>query len=120
MINTELLAYLIRSYSVFAMTCAGLGHPGGSFSEAEVLSVLYNYALRFEPNGPDWLLRDVFYLSKCHTAAAIYTALALFGFFPLEKLKYYGAWDSGLESHPDCRLPQASRSAAVLLARSRE
>ena len=31
-INTELLAYLIRSYSVFEMTCAGLGHPGGSSS----------------------------------------------------------------------------------------
>ncbi len=52
-INTELLAYLIRSYSVFEMTCAGLGHPGGSFSEAEFLSVLYNYALRFDPDNPE-------------------------------------------------------------------
>ena len=97
-----MLAYLIRSYTVYEMTCAGLGHPGGSFSEAEFLSVLYNYALRFDPANPGWAMRDVFYLSKCHTAPALYTALALFGYFALEKLKYYGAWDGGLESHPDC------------------
>jgi transketolase len=47
-------------------------------------------------------MRDVFYLSKCHTAPALYTVLAVFGYFPLERLKYYGAWDGGLESHPDC------------------
>ncbi len=51
---------------------------------------------------PAWPMRDVFYLSKCHTAPALYTILPLFGFFPIEKLKYYGAWDGGLESHPDC------------------
>lgn len=44
--STEILAYLIRSYSVYSMTCAALGHPGGSFSEAEVLAAIYNYALR--------------------------------------------------------------------------
>ena len=27
-------------------------------------------------------MRDVFYLSKCHAAPALYTALALFGYFP--------------------------------------
>jgi transketolase len=83
------------------MTCAGLGHPGGSFSEAEFLSALYNYALRFDPKNPGWPMRDVFYLSKCHTAPALYTVLALFEYLPLENLKFYGPWDSGLESHPD-------------------
>ena len=38
--NTETLAYLIRSYSIYSMTCGALGHPGGSFSEAETLAVL--------------------------------------------------------------------------------
>lgn len=40
--NTETLAYLIRIYTVHSMTCAALGHPGGSFSESEFLAVLYN------------------------------------------------------------------------------
>ena len=45
--NTEVLAYLIRSYTIYEMTCAALGHPGGSFSEAEITAVLYNYVLHF-------------------------------------------------------------------------
>jgi transketolase len=49
-------------------------------------------------------MRDVFYLSKCHTAPALYVALALFGFFPLPALERYGQWGSGFESHPDARL----------------
>jgi len=99
--NTEILAYLIRSYSVYEMTCASLGHPGGSFSEAEFLAVLYNYVLRHDPRDPKWGMRDIFYLSKCHACPGHYTVLALFGYFPLTDLKGYGSWDSHLESHPD-------------------
>jgi len=100
--SCEVLAYLIRSYTVWEMTCGALGHPGGSFSEAECLAVLFNYVLRFDPQDPKWPMRDVFYLSKCHACPGLYTTLALFGYFPIQKLKYYGAWGSGLESHPDC------------------
>jgi transketolase len=99
--NSETLAYLIRSYSVYAMTCAALGHPGGSFSEAEFLAVLYNFALRHNPREPRWKLRDVFYLSKCHACPGYYAVLALCGYFPLTDLKSYGSWGSHLESHPD-------------------
>ncbi|MBN1672109.1 MAG: transketolase [Kiritimatiellae bacterium] len=100
--NTEVLAYLIRSYTVYEMTCGALGHPGGSLSEVELLAVLYNYVLRFKPGDPGWGMRDVFYLSKCHACPSQYTALALFGYFPISDLKGYGYWDSHLESHPDC------------------
>jgi transketolase len=102
--NTEVLAYLIRSYTIYEMTCAALGHPGGSFSEAEITAVLYNYVLHFDPNNPHWEMRDVFYLSKCHACPSIYTALGLFTYFPLKDVKGYGSWDSHLESHPDCTL----------------
>ena len=50
--NCETLAYLIRSYTVWEMTCGALGHPGGSFSEAEFLAVFFNYVLRFNPAEP--------------------------------------------------------------------
>jgi transketolase len=99
--ETETLAYLIRSYSVYSMTCAALGHPGGSFSEAELLAVMFNYVLRFDATQPQWPQRDVFYLSKCHACPGLYAALALFGYFPIEDLTRYGAWGSHLESHPD-------------------
>jgi transketolase len=99
--NTERLAYLLRSYSVYSMTCAALGHPGGSFSEAELLAVMYNYVLRYDPAEPSWPMRDVFYLSKCHACPGLYAALALSGYFPVKDLGRYGSWDSHLESHPD-------------------
>lgn len=104
LVNTEVLAYLVRSYTVWEMTCGSLGHPGGSFSEAETLSVLFNYVLRFDAADPGWEMRDIFYLSKCHACPSLYTLLALFGFFDIGRLKYYGMWDSGLESHPDWTL----------------
>ncbi|OHB77801.1 MAG: hypothetical protein A2Z25_15410 [Planctomycetes bacterium RBG_16_55_9] len=99
--QTEILAYLIRSYAVYSMTCAALGHPGGSFSEAELLAVMYNYVLRYDSQEPKWPGRDVFYLSKCHACPGLYSALALVGYFPISDLTHYGAWGSHLESHPD-------------------
>jgi transketolase len=99
--GTETLAYLIRSYAVHSMTCAALGHPGGSFSEAEFLAVMYNYVLRFDARDPRWAERDVFYLSKCHACPGLYAALALFGYFDVRDLADYGSWGSHLESHPD-------------------
>ncbi|MBL7187949.1 MAG: transketolase [Phycisphaerae bacterium] len=99
--QTETLAYLIRSYAVYSMTCAALGHPGGSFSEAELLAVMYNYVLRYDSQEPKWPGRDVFYLSKCHACPGLYAALALVGYFPVGDLTRYGEWGSHLESHPD-------------------
>lgn len=100
--NTEVLAYIIRSYSVYSMICGSLGHPGGSFSEAELLAVMYNYVLRYDPDEPSWSHRDVFYLSKGHACPGLYAALAIAGYFPVKDLGRYGSWDSHLESHPDC------------------
>ena len=38
--NTETLAYLVRSLSVYQMTCAALGHPGGSFSFSKLIRLI--------------------------------------------------------------------------------
>ena len=100
--SCEMMAYLMRSYTVWEITCGALGHPGGSFSEAEFLSVLFNYVLRYDSKEPKWAHRDVFYLSKCHACPSLYTSLSMLGYFPVEDLKGYGQWNSGLESHPDC------------------
>lgn len=99
--SCEKSAFLIRCMSVCSMTCGALGHPGGTFSEAEILAVMYNYVLRHDPSDPEWDMRDVFYLSKCHACPALYSALALFGYFPVGWLSTYGTWGSRLESHPD-------------------
>lgn len=101
MTSCERAAYVIRCLSVYSMASGALGHPGGTFSEAEFLAVLYNYVLRHDSSSPDWETRDVFYLSKCHACPGLYATLSMFGYFPEEWLATYGTWGSNLESHPD-------------------
>ena len=52
------------------------GHPGGSLSAAEIMTVLYFKVLRIRPEDPDWESRDRFILSKGHASALLYAALA--------------------------------------------
>jgi len=49
--NTETLAYFIRSFTIHEMTCAALGHPGGSFSETEFLAVLFTMSCALTPKS---------------------------------------------------------------------
>lgn len=55
------------------------------------------------PKNPAWEDRDRFVLSKGHTAPALYSALALKGFFPFELIKTLRKPDSILQGHPSMR-----------------
>ena len=77
------------------------GHLGGSCSLVEIVTALYFYKMKHDPNNPQWEDRDRFLLSKGHAALIQYAALAEFGYFPKEeigKLKRLGAM---LQGHPD-------------------
>lgn len=63
------------------------GHPGGSLSIIEILTVLYCGYLRVNPQNPADPSRDRFVLSKGHGSPALYVVLAELGFFPKELLK---------------------------------
>ncbi len=79
------------------------GHPGGSLSAADTLTYLYFHEMNVDPQNPRWEGRDRLVLSKGHCAPALYGALALKGFFPLEeiqKLRHAGAM---LQGHPDMK-----------------
>jgi len=79
----------------------GQGHPGGSLSPAEIMSVLFFHHLRLDPKRPQWENRDRFILSKGHASAILYAALAHRGFLPLEELETWGCIGSCLQGHPD-------------------
>lgn len=86
-------------------TDAGSGHPSSSLSAVDILTVLYFGAImRYNPQEPDWVLRDRFILSKGHAAPALYAALAEAGFFPVEQLSSLRELGSPLEGHPNLRL----------------
>ncbi len=91
------------------------GHPGGSFSAADILAALYFHHLKIDPDNPGWAERDRFILSKGHAAAALYAALARRGYFPVADLEKWGHLDGHLQGHPDrIKTPGVEMSSGFL------
>ena len=97
----ETLAARIRIETLGAMAAFGGGHVGGCMSIADALAALYGGVMRFDRARPDWPDRDRLVLSKGHCGPALYAALALAGFFPLEWLKTLNQPGTRLPSHCD-------------------
>ncbi|WP_274953334.1 transketolase [Angelakisella massiliensis] len=91
----------VRRGAVEAVYAAQSGHPGGSLSIADVMTYLYFQELRIDPENPRWEDRDRLVLSKGHVCPALYAALALRGYFPVEELKTFRRVGSRLQGHPD-------------------
>ncbi len=99
-IELQAKAKEIRREIIKMITAAGSGHPGGSLSAADILTVLYFDKMNLRPEQPDWPERDYFVLSKGHAAPAQYAALALRGYFPTEELAGLRKLHSRLQGHP--------------------
>src|SRR3990172_1554234 len=88
------------------LTHAGSGHPGGSLSAIDILTVLVFGRMRYDPKRPDWPDRDRLILSKGHGVPALYAVLARAGYFPESQLPTLRKLESPLQGHPDrVRLP---------------
>ncbi len=99
-LEVEDAAYQIRRLSIEMITYARWGHPGGSLSMADILAVLYFHVMDIDPQNPRWEERDRLFISKAHSSPALYAALALKGFFSLDKIYTY-CEPEGLEGHTD-------------------
>jgi transketolase len=95
------LARAIRLETLKALTGLGFGHYGGCMSVVETLAVLYGEVMHIDPADPDWPERDYFVLSKGHAGPALYSTLAIKGYFPQEELKTLNQNGTRLPSHPD-------------------
>ncbi len=100
----KLAAVDIRKGIMTSTHAAKSGHPGGSLSCADVVAYLYFHEMRIKPEEPEWPERDRFVLSKGHAAPAVYSALALRGYFPEEELLTLRKSGSPLQGHPNMRL----------------
>lgn len=98
-----LVAEKIRLGIIESTHSASSGHPGGSLSIADILAYLYFEEMNIDPKNPKMNNRDRLVLSKGHTAPALYSALALRGFFDFEDLKTLRNIDSYLQGHPDMK-----------------
>lgn len=89
-----------RKWIVKMIHEAGSGHPGGSLSSIDVLITLYKKVMRHDPMNPYWPDRDRLVLSKGHGAPALYTALAMSGYFEKTELLTLRKMGSRLQGHP--------------------
>lgn len=94
-------AIQIRKHIVTMTGLAKSGHPGGSLSAVDIVTVLFFKKMRLKPEDPKWKYRDIFILSKGHASPVLYAALAEAGFFPVKELKDFRKLRSHLQGHPD-------------------
>ena len=52
-----------RKLVIRGTSIAGSGHPGGSFSMAEIMGCIFYNHLKFDPKNPEWEDRDKLILS---------------------------------------------------------
>ena len=79
------------------------GHPGGSLSSADIITVLYFHAMRLDENNPKWEDRDRFVLSKGHVCPVLYSALIMKGFIDKAEVNNLRKQGSILQGHPDMK-----------------
>lgn len=97
----EKMAKQVRKGIIEAVYSNQSGHPGGSLSVADILTVLYFKEMNIDEENPNWDDRDRLVLSKGHCSPALYSCLANRGFFPVEDLKTFRNINSYLQGHPD-------------------
>ncbi|MCL2853053.1 MAG: transketolase [Defluviitaleaceae bacterium] len=100
----EIFAARIRLETVRQIGVRGFGHLGGALSVADTLAVLYGGLMRIDPANPGWDKRDKLVMSKGHAGPAVYSALAILGYFPMEWLATLNQPGTRLPSHCDMRL----------------
>lgn len=93
----------IRKSVIEEVYSAASGHPGGSLSAADILTVLYFNQMNIDPKDPKNENRDRFVLSKGHASPVLYATLAERGYFPKEELKSFRKLGSMLQGHPDMK-----------------
>ena len=107
-------ARMIRRHVVNMIFEAGSGHPGGSLSCVDIITVLYFHEMRFNPSEPDKADRDLFILSKGHAAPTLYATLAEVGYFSVNELPKLRKFGSLLQGHPDIAIPGVEVSTGSL------
>lgn len=111
----SIIANRVRKNALTAVYNAASGHPGGSLSIADVLTLLYFEVMNVDPKNPKMENRDRFVLSKGHTAPALYGTLAERGFIPVEDCAAFRHIDSYLQGHPDMnKVPGVDMSTGSL------
>ena len=94
-----------RKLVIRGTSIAGSGHPGGSFSMAEIMGCIFYNHLKFDPKNPEWEERDKLILSKGHASPGLFSNMAVAGYFEESQLDTLRQFGSKLQGHPDLKCP---------------
>lgn len=111
---SDTLIRKIRRHILKMIYHAGSGHPGGSLSCVEIITVLYFSVMKHDPRQPEMEDRDRFILSKGHAAPALYAVLAQCGYFPVRELDGLRKTGRLLQGHPHLGIPGIEVSTGSL------
>jgi transketolase len=97
------LTNCIRFLSIDAVQKANSGHPGMPMGMADVVTILFQKFLKFNPKNPNWLNRDRFVLSAGHGSMLLYSLLYLTGYksIALKDIKNFRQLNSICAGHPE-------------------
>ena len=112
--TSKQLAWLIRRHGIEMAHRSESSHIGAVLSVADIIAVLYAGVANVDPKFPKMPDRDRIILSKGHAGAAIYSALAEIGFFPVSELTTHYANGSRLSGHVSHYLPGVEISTGSL------
>jgi transketolase len=105
----------LRQLVVNCLISANRGHMGSAMSLIEILRVLYDEIIIFDPNNTNLVNRDRVILSKGHGCLALYAVLADKKFINISELDSVGQLNSILGGHPESfKIPGVEASTGAL------
>ncbi|MCB9820621.1 transketolase [Candidatus Nomurabacteria bacterium] len=90
----------IRQSIIEMLLEAKSGHTAGPLGMADVFTLLYFHALKYDPKNPNQEDRDRLVLSNGHICPVLYATMAHAGYMPVEELKTLRKFGSRLQGHP--------------------
>ncbi len=90
------------------------GHPGGSLSVCEILTLLYQEIMNVDASKQDDPNRDRLVLCKGHAAPMLYRNLIEKGFLPAGSMTTLRRINSQLQGHPSIHTPGVEMSSGPL------
>ena len=93
---------------------AQTGHPGGSLSVCEILTMIMLEKAKLDPENPEWEDRDRILLTKGHAAPMLYLLLGELGILDKEEYTSLRQLDTRLQGHPSMETPGVDITAGPL------
>lgn len=91
----------LRILALSMVEKAKSGHPGGAMGGADFAHVLFSEYMVYDPERPDWIARDRFFLDPGHMSPMLYGVLAMTGRYTMEELQAFRQWGSPTPGHPE-------------------